>query len=97
MVMIDDEMIEYVGILAQLELNAEEKKQAGKDMAQMLEYFGIMGELDTRGVEPMSHIFQKQNVFREDVVTSVSDSAGILANAPLKKEDMFVVPPTFEG
>ena len=34
---ISDETIEYVGILAKLELSEEEKEQAKKDMANMLE------------------------------------------------------------
>ena len=34
---ISDETIEYVGILAKLELNEEEKEQAKKDMGSMLD------------------------------------------------------------
>ncbi len=55
--MINDETIEYVGILAKLELSAEEKEQAKKDMGRMLDYIDKLKELDTSGVEPMSHIF----------------------------------------
>ena len=35
---ISDETIEYVGILAKLELSEEEKEAAKKDMEQMLDY-----------------------------------------------------------
>ena len=35
---ISDETIEYVGILAKLELSPEEKEAARKDMAEMLDY-----------------------------------------------------------
>ncbi len=35
---ISDETIEYVGILAKLELSDEEKKQAKSDMGRMLDY-----------------------------------------------------------
>ena len=34
---ISDETIEYVGILAKLELNKEEQERAKKDMGEMLE------------------------------------------------------------
>ena len=54
---IDDATIEYVGILAKLELSDEEKEQAKKDMASMLDYIDKLGELDTTGIEPMSHPF----------------------------------------
>ncbi len=92
---ITDEMIEYVGILAKLELDDEEKEQAKKDMGEMLDYIDKLNELDTEGVEPMSHIFPVQNVFREDMVTNGDDgSAETLSNAPEQKNGGFKVPKT---
>ena len=93
---IADETIEYVGILAKLELSEEEKEQAKKDMANMLDYIDTLNELDTSGVEPMSHVFPVNNVFREDVVTNEDDREEILANAPEAKDGAFVVPKTFD-
>lgn len=93
---ISDETIEYVGILAKLELSDEEKEQAKKDMANMLDYIDTLNELDTSGVEPISHVFPVNNVFREDVVTNGDDREEILANAPEAKEGAFVVPKTFD-
>ena len=66
---ISDETIEYVGILAKLELTDEEKEAAKSDMEKMLDYIDTLNELDTAGIEPMSHVFPVSNVFREDVVT----------------------------
>ena len=88
---ISDETIDYVGILAKLELSGEEK-----DMANMLNYIDKLNELDTEGVEPMSHVFPVNNVFREDVVTNGDDRDNILKNAPEEKDGMFNVPKTFE-
>ncbi|MDD7112899.1 MAG: Asp-tRNA(Asn)/Glu-tRNA(Gln) amidotransferase subunit GatC [Lachnospiraceae bacterium] len=93
---ISDETIEYVGILAKLELSEEEKEQAKKDMANMLDYIDTLNELDTSGVEPMSHVFPINNVFREDVVTNGDDREEILSNAPESKDGAFVVPKTFD-
>lgn len=93
---ISNETIEYVGILAKLELSEEEKEQAKKDMGSMLDYIDKLGELDTAGVEPMSHVFSVNNVFREDVVTNGDMREDILKNAPGEKEGMFVVPRTFD-
>lgn len=93
---ISDETIEYVGILAKLELPAKEREEAKKDMGRMLDYIDKLGELDTEGVEPMSHIFPVQNVFREDVVTNGDTRDEILKNAPKEKDGMFVVPKTFD-
>lgn len=93
---ISDETIEYVGILAKLELSDEEKEAAKKDMASMLDHIDKLNELDTTGVEPMSHVFPVENVMREDVVTNGDGSEATLANAPERKEDAFVVPKTVD-
>ncbi len=93
---ISDETIDYVGILAKLELSDEEKEQAKKDLAEMLDYIDELGELDTTGVEPMSHVFPVNNVFREDEVVNGDDSENILKNAPGEKDNMFLVPRTFD-
>ena len=91
---ISDETIEYVGILAKLELSEEEKEAAKKDMGSMLDYIDKLNELDTSNVEPMSHVFPVKNVFREDIVTNGDGSKETLANAPLEKDQSFKVPKT---
>ena len=93
---ISDETIEYVGILAKLELSEEEKEKAKKDMGSMLDYIDKLNELDTTGVDPMSHVFPVQNVFREDVVVNGDDRENILKNAPEEKDGSFVVPKTVD-
>lgn len=93
---ISDETIEYVGILAKLELSPEEKEAARKDMAEMLDYIDMLNNLETSGVEPMSHIFPVNNVFREDVVENGDSREEILANAPAVKDGSFKVPKTVE-
>ncbi len=95
-VKITDETIEYVGILAKLDLQEEEKEHAKSDMESMIQYIEQMNELDTSAVEPMSHVFASTNVFREDVVTNGDDHEQILKNAPGQKECMFKVPKTVE-
>ena len=93
---ISDETIDYVGILAKLELSQEEKEAAKKDMAEMLDYIDMLNNLDTAGVEPMSHVFPVNNVFREDVVENGDCRDEILANAPAVKDGSFKVPKTVE-
>jgi len=94
--MIDDATIEYVGILAQLELDQTEEEAAKNDMGRMLDYIDKLNELDTDGVEPMSHVFPVHNVFREDVVENGDDRENILKNAPERKDGAFKVPKTVE-
>ena len=93
---ISDETIEYVGILAKLSLTDEEKENAKKDMGAMLDYIDKLSELDTSSVEPMSHVFDVNNVFREDVVVNGDLSEQMLENAPEQKNGMYLVPKTFD-
>lgn len=93
---ISDETIEYVGILAKLDLSDEEKEQAKTDMGKMLDYIDKLNELDTSNVEPMSHVFPVNNVFREDVVVNGDNREEIIKNAPAAKEGSFMVPKTVD-
>ena len=93
---ISDETIEYVGILAKLELSREEKEEAKSDMGRMLDYIDKLNELDTEDVVPMSHTFSVHNVFREDVVTNGDDRENMLFNAPEQKDGAYQVPKTVE-
>ena len=78
---ISSETMDYVGILAKLELSLEEKEAARKDTSQ---------------TEPLSHVFPVNNVFREDVVTNGDEREKILKNAPEQKDGAFKVPKTVE-
>lgn len=91
---IDDETIENVCILAKLSLGEEAKAKAKQDMQKMLDYVEKLDELDTDGVEPLSHIFGDENVFRDDVVTNGDNKEAMLANAPKEKEGQYHVPKT---
>ena len=93
---ISDETIEYAALLAKLELSQEEKEAAKKDMKRMLDYIDKLKELDTSGVEPMSHIFSMDNVFREDEILNGDGAEDTLAHAPERRDRMFVVPQTVD-
>lgn len=93
---ITNETIDHVAVLARLELTGQEREEARRDMCRMLDYIDKLNELDTAGVEPMSHAFPLTNVFREDEVTEGDGRRETLQNAPEAREDMFVVPRTFE-
>ena len=92
---IDDNMLEYIGILSKLELKDDEKEKARYDMEKMLGYVDMLNELDTDGVEPLVQAIDMQNVFREDVVTNGDSREDMLRNAPAVKDGQYMVPKTF--
>lgn len=93
---IDDEMLDYVGILAKLDLTGAERERARADMEEMLSYIDLLNELDTDGTEPMSHVLPVNNVFREDAECDGHYKEKLLRCAPEAKDGCFVVPRTVE-
>ena len=93
---IDDKMIDYVAALTKLSLSEEEKEKAKEDLTNILGYIETMNEVDTTAIEPMSHVFDITNVFREDIITNQEDRENMLANAPKQKDGCFLVPKTVE-
>jgi aspartyl-tRNA(Asn)/glutamyl-tRNA(Gln) amidotransferase subunit C len=93
---ITDQTIEYVSALAKLSLQPEEKEKAKKDLGNILGYIDIMKELNTDGIEPLSHVLPLKNVFREDVVSNEENRGELLKNAPKQKNDCFMVPKTVD-
>ena len=84
--------VEHVAKLARLELSEEEKEKFSKQLGDILKYVEQMNEVDTTGVEPMSHAIPMVNVMREDEVVSEHTKEELMANAPLKEDGFFSVP-----
>ena len=93
--MIDDATLDNTSLLAKLYIAPEEREAVRADMAEMLTYIDELSELDTTGIEPMSHVFPVSNVFREDIVTGEDMHEAVLMNAPSVHEGAFKVPKTF--
>ena len=88
--MITIKEVEHVAKLARLELTEEEKVKFSKQLGD--EYAQQMNEIDTEGVEPMSHAIPIVNVMREDEVVHEFSREELMANAPLKEDGFFRVP-----
>ena len=93
---ISGELISYLEELGRIRLTAEEKIKTEKDLGAILGYMDKLNELDTEGVEPLSHAFPFTNVFREDAVTNGDRREEILSNAPDRKNGCFKVPKAVE-
>ena len=77
-------------------MTPEQENATEKDLQEILSYMETLNELDTQGVEPLSHSFPVTNVFHEDEVIPSMDREALLANAPNQKDGCFQVPKTVE-
>jgi aspartyl-tRNA(Asn)/glutamyl-tRNA(Gln) amidotransferase subunit C len=93
---ITQDLITYLEGLGRIRLSDEEKEKTKTDLSAILSYIDKLNELDTTGVEPLSHALLMTNVFREDVVTNTSMRDSILSNAPESKDGSFKVAKTVE-
>ncbi|MGN0532707.1 MAG: Asp-tRNA(Asn)/Glu-tRNA(Gln) amidotransferase subunit GatC [Eubacterium sp.] len=93
---ITPELIKYLESLARITLTDEEESKVGTELQDILTYIDMLNELDTEGVEAMSHCFPVTNVMREDEVQPSMTPDEITANAPESQDGCFVVPKTVD-
>jgi aspartyl-tRNA(Asn)/glutamyl-tRNA(Gln) amidotransferase subunit C len=81
----------HISRLARLGLSDEEVETAREQLADILENFEVLQQVDTEGVPPTAQSITLQNVLREDEPCDSFPRNEILANAPRKEEDSFKV------
>ena len=84
--------VEHIAKLAKLEFTEDEKVKFTEQFNEILSFMEKLNELDTSKVEPLSHVIELQNVFRDDVVKPSLSTEEALKNAPAKTEQFFKVP-----
>lgn len=90
--------IEKVALLARIKLKEDEKVKLQKDLDSILEYVAQLNELDTKNVEPTSHVLNIENVYRKDEVKKWPVRDEVLKFAPMTADGKyFKVPKVIEG
>lgn len=89
---VTDEMVKNLADLSRLRFNDDEKLEIKKDLQRMISFVDKLNELDTSDVEPLLHMTDAVNVYREDVVQGSMPKLDALHNAPLADNDYFKVP-----
>ncbi len=89
---VDDALVDKLANLSKLEFDEAGKKAIREDLAKILNFMEKLNELKTEGIEPLIHVNEDVNVFREDVVSQPVTKADVLRNAPLRDDDFIKVP-----
>ena len=84
--------VEHVASLAKLSFTEAEKQKLASELNEILRYMEQLNALDTKNVEPLSHVIEPGSVFREDTLRPGLDRDEALANAPARNEKFFKVP-----
>jgi len=93
------EDVERVAELAHLKLSPDEAGHMLKDLNAILDYVAELNELDTTGVEPLSHVSELSAVTgepRTDALRPSLDRAAVMPEAPESNGSFFKVPKVIE-
>lgn len=90
------ELVEYVAELSRIKLDEQSAAKMENELGAIVDCMEILKQIDTDGVEPLSHVFNITNVMREDEVVPSYPREDILKNAPEHTDETVVVPKTVE-
>jgi aspartyl-tRNA(Asn)/glutamyl-tRNA(Gln) amidotransferase subunit C len=89
---VTDQLIDHLARLSRLSFNMEEKQELKADLQKMISFVEKLQELDTTGIEPLTHMGDSANALRKDEVKGMISREAALLNAPLKDDRFFKVP-----
>ena len=94
---VDEQLVDKVAELAKLEFKGEQKDAIIQEFQKMLNFVDKLNEIDTEGVEPLIHVTDRINAFREDEAQNSVTHQDALKNAPEADSDYFKVPKVLKG
>lgn len=93
---ITKEEVKYVAQLARLDFDQNETDMLTTQLSDILNYIDQLNQVDTDGVQPMTHAMALHNAFREDEVTPSLPNEMALGNATEIRGSSFRVPKVIE-
>ena len=85
--------VEHVAHLARLGLSEDEFVRLEGQLNHILDQYAVLAELDTEHIAPTAQTIELENILRDDVVKPGLAAEEILALAPERAGQYFVVPP----
>jgi aspartyl-tRNA(Asn)/glutamyl-tRNA(Gln) amidotransferase subunit C len=89
--------VEHVAHLARLGLTGDELARLEGELNHILDQYATLAGLDTDAIPPTAQVIELENILREDVARPSMAPERVLANAPAREGDTFVVPAILGG
>jgi aspartyl-tRNA synthetase len=89
---ISEEEVKHVAKLARLSVTDAEAEVYQKELNAVLQHFETLQGLDTESADPMSHVLEMKNIWREDVPKGSTKTDSLLSNAPDRESGYYKVP-----
>ncbi len=94
--LVDAHTVRRIARLARIKISDEEAAALEKELSGILHWIKQLDEVDTSRVEPMTRVIPSILKKRSDVVSDGGMADQIVANAPSRNGDLFVVPKIVE-
>lgn len=89
---INKETLQKIAHLSRLEITEQDEQKMIDSLNEIIAWVQKLEEVDTTEIEPLTHLTEEINAFRDDIVLPpLSHEKGLL-NAPKKDADYFRVP-----
>jgi aspartyl-tRNA(Asn)/glutamyl-tRNA(Gln) amidotransferase subunit C len=95
-VTIDNATVTRIAGLARLKITEADKPVLAAQMTNIFAFIDQLDEVDVTGIVPMTGCHTMPLPLRDDVVNDGGNAAAVLANAPQRTGDFFVVPKVVE-
>jgi aspartyl-tRNA(Asn)/glutamyl-tRNA(Gln) amidotransferase subunit C len=93
---VDAETVKRVARLARIRVADEDVEALRGELNAILGFVEQLNEVDVEGVEPMTSVQPMLMRKRADEITDGGKAEDILANAPARENDYFLVPKVVE-
>lgn len=82
-----------LALLARLDIPEDELQHLAPQLETIVTFVDQLSQLDTEGVEPMTHAIEAHNRWAVDKHASSLNREQALTNAPARDDEYFLVPP----
>jgi aspartyl-tRNA(Asn)/glutamyl-tRNA(Gln) amidotransferase subunit C len=89
--------VEHVAHLARLGLTTAELDVLEGELNHILDQYATLAGLDTDSIPPTAQVIELENILREDAARPSMAVEDVLASAPERRGDAFVVPAILGG
>jgi aspartyl-tRNA(Asn)/glutamyl-tRNA(Gln) amidotransferase subunit C len=93
---LDKATVAKIAALARLKAPAQLLEPMTGELNAILRFVEQLAEVDTTGVPPLTSVVEMNLRMRADQVTEPANTRNVLANAPERADDFFVVPRVVE-
>lgn len=93
---VDEATVQRIARLARIEVTDDEAASLKGELSGILQWVEQLGEVDTSAVEPMTQVVPMRLKQRDDVVTDGEKPDDVTANAPMSRDNFYVVPTVIE-